>query len=315
MIDKLRNINVFVLVAGVGIGVFVHAMLRPSERFTVAAAATEKDKGWSAETDDPELLTAQLELLVAENRQLKSDLNSARRYRSSGAVRKLARNQGAKSASELIDYSKPIFRELILPEIRANREQSIQDGINQALRGRVDGLNLTDQQRQVLEERLRAQQEEKLNELERVLNDEDSSLTEYFQKQWEAERSGDPEVDAVFLDVLDPEQQAIYTDVRLEENAVRVTDDAEKRLRGLSYVVELDEAQEDAIFPIIARSQPGYRQEMQFEGVSVSDTAPISDETERDSAIQSVLRPDQMEAWETYQRRQEILGGFGVSNF
>jgi len=314
MIDKLRNVNLLVLIAGIGIGIFGHAMLRPSERF-IAATTTEEDGDGMIEAKDPEILIAQLELMSAENRELKSDLNSARRYRSTGAVRQLARNKGAKNASELIDYSKPIFRELILPEIRANRDQAIRDGIEQALQGRADQLNLTDGQRLRLEEGLRAQQEGKLNELERVLNDEDSSLTEYFQQQWEAERGGDPDVDEVFLAVLDPEQQATYTDIRLEENAVRVTEEADRRLQGLTDVVELDEAQQDAVFPIFARSAPGYREQMQFEGVDVFDTTPIAEATARDTAIQSVLRPDQMEAWESYQRRQDILGGFGVVNF
>jgi hypothetical protein len=311
MIDKLKNVNVLVLIAGIGIGIFAHSMLRPSERFAAAASA-EQDEGWSVQTDDTEVLQTQLELMAIENRELKSDLNSARRYRSSHAVRQLARNKGAKNASELIDYSKPIFRELILPELRANREEAINDGVQQALAGLSERLNLTDDQLSILESRLREQQAAKLDELERVLNDDESSLTEYFQKQWEQERGGDPEVDDIFLDVLDPEQQVAYTEVRLEENAVRVTEQAERQLDGLDRIVKLDESQKDAVFPVFARSAPGYREEMQFEGVAVTDTSPIAESADRDQAIESVLRPDQMEAWESYKRRKEILGGFGV---
>lgn len=314
MIDKLKNVNVLVLIAGVGIGIFTHSMLRPSERFTTAASA-EQDEGWIVQTDDAEVLKAQLELMAIENRELRSDLNSARRYRSSHAVKQLARSKGAKNASELIDYSKPIFRELILPELRANRSQAIEDGVRQALDARTDRLNLTDEQLNILEARLREQQAAKLDELERVLNDDESSLTEYFQKQWEQERGGDPEVDDIFLEVLDPEQQEAYTEVRLEENAERVTDQAERQLDGLDRIVKLDETQKDAVFPVFARSSPGYREEMQFEGVAVNDTSPISETTDRDQAIESVLRPDQMEAWNSYKRRQEILGGFGVVDF
>ncbi len=314
MIDKLRNVNVLVLTAGIGIGIFGHAMLRPPERF-VAAASAEQDEGWSVEADDPEVLKAQLELMAVENRELRSDLNAARRYRSSHAVRELARSKGAKNASELIDYSKPIFRELILPELRANREEAINDGVQQILANRTDRLNLSDEQLRRLEQRLRAQQAAQLDELERVLNDDESSLTEYFQKQWEQERGGDPAVDDIFLDVLDGEQEAIYTEIRLEENAEQVTEDTDRQLVGLDRAVGLDEDQKDAIFPIMARSAPGYREEMQFEGVDAADTTPITDNTARDEAIQSVLRPDQLESWNDYQRRQEILGGFGVVNF
>ena len=314
MIEKLRNTNALVLIAGIGIGIFGHAMLRPPERFAAVAEAQQED-GWAIEAEDPEVLKAQLEIVTAENRELRSDLNAARRYKSHRAVRELARNDGAKNASELIDYAKPIFRELILPEIRANREEAINDGVQQILKGRADRLNLTDAQRQRLEQRLREQQDAQLDELERVLMDEDSSLTEYFQQQWEQERGGDPAVDDIFLEVLDPAQDELYTEIRLEENAEQVTQEADRQLAGLSRAIDLDEAQEDAIFPIMARSSPGYRAEMQFEGVEVSDTAPITDESVRDEAIQSVLRPDQMEAWDSYQRRQEILGGFGVVNF
>ncbi|MGB0416382.1 MAG: hypothetical protein ACPGKS_06000 [Coraliomargarita sp.] len=314
MIEKLRKVNVLVLTAGIGIGIFGHAMLRPPERF-VAAASAEKDDGWQVDGEDPEVLKAQLELMAAENRELRSDLNAARRYKSHRVVRELARNDGAKNASELIDYAKPIFRELILPEIRANRQQAIQDGVEQILGERADRLNLTDAQRRMLEERLRAQQEAKLQELERVLNDEESSLTEYFQTQWEQEQGGDPEVDDIFLAVLDPTQQETYTDIRLEENAERVTREADRALRGLDRVVDLDEAQEDAIFPIFARSSPGYRQEMAFEGVDVTESTPIAESTDRDTAIESVLREDQLEDWNAYQRRREVLDGFGVVDF
>ena len=314
MIEKLRNVNVLVLIAGMGVGIFAHAMLRPPERF-VAAAAAEQDTGWTVEGNDPETLKAQLELMAAENRGLRADLKSARRYRSTRAVKELARNQGAKNASELIDYSKPIFKELILPQIRANREQAIRDGVDQALKGRTDRLNLSDEQLRQLEERLGQQQAAKLDELERVLNDDESSLTDYFQKQWEDERGGDPDVDDIFLAVLDQEQQETYTEIRLEENAENVTRDAERQLTNLDNIVDLDEDQQDAIFPVFARNAPGYREAMEFEGVDVSDTSAISDTTARDDAIQSVLRPDQMDAWNDYKRRQEILGGFGVMNF
>lgn len=306
--------NVLVLTAGIGIGIFGHAMLRPPEQF-VAAASAEKDEGWRVKGDDPEILKAQFELMAAENRELRSDLNAARRYKSHRVVRELARNEGAKNASELIDYSKPIFRELILPEIRANRQQAIDDGVDQILADRAERLNLTDAQRRMLEERLRAQQEAKLQELERVLNDDESSLTEYFQKQWEQEQGGDPQVDDIFLAVLDTEQQETYTEIRLEENAERVTRDADRALRDLDRVVDLDDAQEDAVFPILARSAPGYRQEMAFEGVNVVDNSPIAESTDRNTAIESVLRPDQLDDWNAYKRRQEILGGFGVVNF
>ena len=314
MIEQLRNINILVLVAGIGIGIFSHAMLRPPERFAAAAAA-EQDTGWTIEAEDPEVLKAQLELIATENRELRADLNSARRYRSNHTVRELARSKGAKNASELIDYSKPIFRELILPELRANREQAIEDGIQEVLEGRTDRLNLSDEQLRQLKERLGQQQAAKLDELERVLNDDESSLTEYFQQQWEAERGGDPEVDDIFLEVLYQDQREAYTDLRLEENAEQVTRDTDRQLADLSRAVELDEAQQDAIFPIMARSAPGYREAMQFEGVEAVDTQPIEDDNARDAAIQSVLRPDQMDAWDDYQRRKNILGGFGVMNF
>ena len=128
MIEKLRNTNVLVLIAGIGIGIFGHAMLRPPERFAAVAEAQQED-GWAIEAEDPEVLKAQLEIVTAENRELRSDLNATRRYRSNHSVRQLARSDGAKNASELIDYAKPIFRELILPEIRANREEAINDGM------------------------------------------------------------------------------------------------------------------------------------------------------------------------------------------
>lgn len=313
MIEKLRNVNVLVLIAGIGIGIFAHAMLRPPERF-VAAAAAEQEAGWTVEGNDPDILKAQLELMAADNRALRADLNSARRYRSTRAVKELARSKGAKNASELIDYSKPIFRELILPELRANREQAIRDGVQKALKDRAERLNLSDEQLRLLEERLGYQQAAKLDELEKVLNDDESSLTEYFQKQWEQERGGDPKVDDIFLGVLDQEQQETYTEIRLEENAEQVTRDADRQLANLNNIVELDEDQQDAIFPVFARNSPGYREEMQFEGVDVTDTTAISEDTARDEAIQSVLRPDQMDAWNDYKRRQEILSGFGVMN-
>ena len=69
----------------------------------------------------------------------------------------------------------------------------------------------------------------------------------------------------------------------------------------LDKIVELDEAQKDEIFVVMARGADEFDPSMQFEGLT-GDVSSLVPGQSREEAIQSVLRPDQVEAYQQYRR-------------
>jgi hypothetical protein len=88
----------------------------------------------------------------------------------------------------------------------------------------------------------------------------------------------------------------------------------------------LDEAQKDQVFSILVKSNPDYDPSLGVEGVTGTtpdaadaNAAPLKEE----DAIASVLRPEQMQDWSTYQKKQtaeksrltDAFGGLDPTSF
>ena len=99
---------------------------------------------------------------------------------------------------------------------------------------------------------------------------------------------------------------ARYKSDRLNQRVENVQNEAEHKVSRLHREVELDEAQQDQVFAIMARSSPDFDSSMQFEGLG-DDTAKLAPGQSRNDAIMAVLRPDQRQQYEERRvaRRQE----------
>ena len=86
----------------------------------------------------------------------------------------------------------------------------------------------------------------------------------------------------------------------------QVQAEAERRVSRLNSVVNLDDAQQDQVFALMARSSPNFDPSMQLEGLAGGQTT-ISPGQSRDEAIMKVLRPDQRHQYEEHRiaRRAE----------
>ncbi len=95
---------------------------------------------------------------------------------------------------------------------------------------------------------------------------------------------------------------------RLTERANRVQNEADGKVERLHQTVQLDEAQKDQVFSIMARSSQDFDPSMQLEGVSAD--APLANREGRDEAIRQVLRQDQQSSydnWKTERRTKAEL--------
>jgi hypothetical protein len=103
---------------------------------------------------------------------------------------------------------------------------------------------------------------------------------------------------------LSGDKLATFKTERMAERAERVQQEADLKVQRLDTIVDLDEAQRDQVFGIMARNSRDYDPSMTLEGIGGDiGTTPGGD---RQQAMLSVLRPDQREAYEaTRQQRRE----------
>lgn len=91
---------------------------------------------------------------------------------------------------------------------------------------------------------------------------------------------------------------------RMTERAERVQQEADMRVQRLDSVVNLDDAQREQVFGLMARGSRDYDPAMKLEGVG-GEIAPTP-AGDRQAAMLSVLRPEQRAVWEAErQRRRE----------
>lgn len=118
-------------------------------------------------------------------------------------------------------------------------------------------------------------------------------------------------LDGFMESTLTGEDLANFKSDRMNERVQNVQNEAEHKVSRLHREVELDEAQQDQVFAIMARSSPDFDPAMKFEGLG-DDTAKLAPGQSRNDAIMAVLRPDQRQQYEHRRvlRRQEAEQDF-----
>lgn len=133
-------------------------------------------------------------------------------------------------------------------------------------------------------------------------------------------------MDAYVQQTMTPEQKASWENRKLETKAQQLERTANWKLDRMSGALKLDEAQKDQVFSILVKSNPDYDPSLGVEGVTGTtpdaadaNVAPLKEE----DAIANVLRPEQMQDWSTYQKKQtaeksrltDALGGLDPTSF
>lgn len=145
------------------------------------------------------------------------------------------------------------------------------------------------------QEQLRAwflqKNKEKGNKFNQVVNSDSSGFVDFVQAT-EYDWRDTEGIDEVMGHILEGEELEEFKEQRSIEGAERVQDEANRGLARLDEMVELDDAQQDQVFGILARGADGYEAgAFDYDGMGADQSA--LDRRARDEAIRSLLRPEQ----------------------
>lgn len=310
-----KRLNPMLFVAGIGVGVFAYSMFLASGESDMNRASEQAALNSVLATDDVSELKARLAASQKRVSRLESMISMA-----TVAENKLQQIKDPENADEnkisdlatLIDRSKPLLRQLILPEL----EKSMADGDfggDFELSFWSDLLELDSNQQTLLQRELDALARERSEMFIDQLKDDETSMFALFNQMSDFENIADPEVDAIYANHLDPDQLESYEDERLGQRVEKVDAEAANGLDRINYhIPDLDEKQQDEIYVVLSRSSKAYTPEMQIAtGDDVSgDNTPLDSE-QRTAAIEQILQPHQRSDWATYRNREALLSGIG----
>ena len=200
--------------------------------------------------------------------------------------------QAAKPA--LRDLS-PIFERLQRKDMRRHHEFILADLTRK--------YHLTPAQQESLREWQKKKIEADLAVM-RAFHQQDSTTLEDMVK---AGRKTPPNagLDSFMEKTLTGQDLTAYKSDRLNQRVEQVQSEADRRVSRLNSVVALDDAQQDQVFALMARSSPEFDPSMQFEGLT-GDTAKLDPGQSRDEAILQVLRPDQRQQYENHRAARRL---------
>ncbi len=167
--------------------------------------------------------------------------------------------------------------------------------------GRKYDLSASEQQR--LKAWFQERSRERGEELERVIGSDDSGFVDFI-KVTEYDWRDAEGVDSVMEGFLEGEELAQFRGERLQERVESVQGVANRNLSRLNDIVELDDAQQDEVFGILARGSEDYQEGMDFDGRGGDNS--VLDRRARDAAIRSVLRPDQVQQFDAHQEERRV---------
>ena len=292
--------NVFLILTGLIIGVAGAILVRGS-------LPPEKD------TPEAKILSLENELRDTRLRLAKIDPSQARQREDTGG----AISDGVRAAladlkagrpvdmNVLFHATKPLLRDLspLFDNMRRKEERRSMEHLAGEYARRYE---LNADQQQALQKWLQERAERNAALFKSVALSDSTRLEDIMQAGKFQRR--DRDVDGFMEGQLKGDKLTEYRRDRLTERANQVTAEADSRVQRLTGIADLDTAQQDQVFSIMARSSPEFDPQMQIEGVT-TDAAPGAD---RDAAVMAVLRPDQRERYDQWreERRQRASQEF-----
>jgi hypothetical protein len=309
-----KRVNPMLFIAGVGVGIFTYAIFQFSGPSSDSSPQVTLNSVLA--TDDVAELKARLSASQQRVSRLESMISMA-----TVAENKLQEIKDPENAAEnqisdmatLIDRSKPLLRALILPGLEKSMAEGEFRGVSE-LSFWSEMLDLNSNQQALLKRELDALARQRSEQFMEQLKDDETSMFSLFNQMSEFENIGDPQVDAIYANQLNPDQLEQYEGKRLEQRASRVDAEAANSLDRINYhIPDLNETQQDQIYVVLSRSSKAYTPEMQIAtGDSVNNDSSPFNEAQRSAAIEQVLQPHQKSDWNTYRNREELLSGVGL---
>lgn len=251
-----------------------------------------------AEEAEKELRAAQRSL-----RDIRSDGLRARKLRTSQGARDIMddiRSGRGADIDDVFEITKPWLMNIspVINRIRAKEEKDHFDTLAGEYGRKYD---LNDRQQRALRDWLDRRAEENAEAFVQILTDSQSTVVDLMMAGRDAERNLEG-IDAFMEGELRGQALADFKQDRLMERIESVEGEANNRLHRLDNLVDLDPAQEDQLFFIMARGSEDYLPTMDIEGMTGSrlPMEPVA----RNAAIREALRPDQLERFEAHRRER-----------
>jgi hypothetical protein len=202
---------------------------------------------------------------------------------------------------DIFKVSKPLLRDLtpLFDRMRVKQQTAVVDGLAGELARKY---NLTPEQQESVKGFFQMRVGEEARRWNELITRDDTDLEDLIRASHDVRP--DEGLENFMQGVLSGDKLAAFKAERLAERAARVERQADAKVQRIDGIVKLDEAQRDQIFGITARGSRDYDPSMVIEGAHGEIGAiPTAD---RETAMLSVLRPDQRAKYEAErQRRRE----------
>ena len=257
---------------------------------------------------DAELTRARVRLAALEASTPKRPVSSAESLRAGArTIFEDLRDGRPVDMNEVFQAVKPVMRDLA-PIFDRIRRKELKQHNEQILADLTRKYHLDPSQQKAL----KAWQQSKAEAEAKLFTAFATSETTTFEdmvKATHAPRANNG-LDSFMESTLTGDDLARYKTDRMNQRVENVQNEAEHKVSRLHREVELDEAQQDQVFAIMARSSPDFDSSMKFEGLG-DDTAKLAPGQSRNDAIMAVLRPDQRQQYEERRaaRRREAEAG------
>ena len=217
--------------------------------------------------------------------------------------------EGPTDLNTVFEQARPLLRSLG-PLLDGARQRGARVAAERRLAELSEQYNLTAEQQETVKKWFEQQSAQEAEMGKELLNKPGLTLQDMVAAGRGRGRN-EQDLDVLMAETLDPAQLTAYQRDRLQQRAATVEREATRRVTQLDQVVGLDEAQQDKVFALMARSSPDYDPSMQLDGLG-ADTAGLSEGASRDEAILAVLTPEQASLYEAdrQRRREEAAKGF-----
>ena len=206
------------------------------------------------------------------------------------------------SPDDIFRASQPLMRDLapLFDRIRIKAQQKEIESLTGELARKY---NLTPQAQESLKQWFEGKSNEAAKRWSEMVARDDTRLEDVIRASREVRL--DEGLDAFMPSLLSGEQLTAFQTERMAERAERVQHEADAKVQRLNAIVNLDAAQRDQVFGIMARGSRDYDPSMALNG-ALGPIGPTPGGNPREAML-SVLNPDQRALYEaeTLRRRAE----------
>ncbi len=200
---------------------------------------------------------------------------------------------------DILRATQPVLRNLapILDRLRVREQTRMTDSMSGELARKYE---LTGAQQEALKGWFAANAEKQAKAWSDLIGRDGVTLEDLAQESRNVRV--DDGLDEFMAATLGGDKLAAFKTERMAERAERVQQEADMKVERLDSMVELDDAQRDQVFGIMARGSRDYDPGMKLDGsggeIGITPTGDVQ------QAMLSVLRPDQREAYEAERQKR-----------